>query len=60
MYLSLFPSDTVKFSLSMNATIGLRTELRFLKAIGLQQYIFLGYDMYLDTSAMIQYIITYK
>ena len=30
--MSLFPSDAAKFSLSMNATMGLRTELRFHKA----------------------------
>jgi len=30
--MSLFPSDTVKFPVSMNATIGLGTELCFHKA----------------------------
>ena len=30
--MSLFPSDAPKFSSSMNATMGLRTELRFHKA----------------------------
>ena len=30
--MSLFPSDVAKFSLSMNATMGLRTELCFHKA----------------------------
>ena len=30
--MSLFPSDAAKFSLTMDATMGLRTELRFHRA----------------------------